>query len=284
MKAIKDRQGRRVRLTLYAAGGKHVEPGPEALAAALRLRRALPGRPALCARGLEKLFGLVPARLRLRLWNGKELLFNAPADLPNFISDIDGIILKDQYDAGGVAGRTVIDAGANLGLFSLYALALGAKKIYAFEAVAETFALLKANLALNRAGRTVKAVNIALGAAKGRAELLYNTRGEGSARLAGPAPETGRGVTYACRRQVPVAPLDALVKTRPGFIKIDVEGQEENVLLGAAGLIKKYKPVLSFAAYHRKADKKNLPAALRGLRADYRITLNTFAEHDFLCR
>ena len=56
------------------------------------------------------------------------------------------------------------------------------------------------------------------------------------------------------------------------------------MLLGAAGLIKKYKPVLSFAAYHRKADKKNLPAALRGLRADYRITLNTFAEHDFLCR
>jgi FkbM family methyltransferase len=284
MKAIKDRQGRRVRLTLYAAGGKHVESGPEALAAALRLRRALPGRPALCARGLEKIFGLVPARLGLRLWNGKELLFNAPADLPNFISDIDGIILKDQYDAGGVAGRTVIDAGANLGLFSLYALALGAKKIYAFEAVAETFALLKANLALNRAGSAVKAVNIALGKARGRAELLYNTRGEGSARLAGPEPETGRGVTYACRRQVPVAPLDALVKTRPGFIKIDVEGQEENVLLGAAGLIKKYKPVLSFAAYHRKADKKNLPAALRGLRADYCITLNTFAEHDFLCR
>lgn len=280
---LRDRHGRRTAVTLYG-GGAAVRLDAPRLAAALRLRRALAGRPALCARGLERLLGLKPHRLGVALGAGREFLFNVPADLPAFLFDIYSIILRDQYDAGALRGRTVIDAGANLGVFSLYALALGAGKIYAFEAVKETFALLKANLALNKAGRAVKAVNIALGAAPGRAELLFNTRGEGSARLAGPAPEACRGVSYAGRRQVVVAPLDRLVKARPDFIKIDVEGQEKDVLLGAARLIKKYKPVLSFAAYHRKADKKDLPAAVLALRPDYRVKLNTFAEHDLLCR
>lgn len=280
---LRDRHGRKAGITLYARGAS-ARLAPARLAAVLRLRRALAGRPALCARGAERLLGLKPERLGVELWNGRELVFNAPADLPAFLFDIYSIILRDQYDAGDLRGRTVVDAGANLGVFSLYALALGAKKIYAFEAVKETFALLKANLALNKAGRPVKAVNLALGAAPGRAELLYNTRGEGSARLAGPAPEACRGVSYAGRRLVQVAPLDRLVKARPDFIKIDVEGEEKAVLLGAAGLIRKYKPALSFAAYHRRADKKDLPAAVRALRPGYRVKLNTYAEHDFICR
>ena len=284
MKGIRDRHGRALAATLYGADGAAAPLAPAALEAALRLRRALPGRAVLCARGLEKIFGLVPARLELKFRNGGKILFNVPADLPNFISDIDGIILRDQYDAGSLAGRTVVDAGANIGVFALYALALGARKVYAFEAVKETFALLKANLALNRAGAAVKAVNAALGRTKGRAELLYNTRGEGSASLAGLRPTVNSGITYAGRRRVEVRPLDSLVKSRPDFIKIDVEGAEEEVLLGAAGLIRRCKPVLSFAAYHRSSDKKNLPAVVRTLRGDYKIVLNTFAEHDFCCR
>ncbi len=280
---LRDRHGRRVGVT-FCASGAEAQLTAARLAAALRLRRALAGRPELCARGLEKLLGLKPHRVGVELWNGRKLVFNAPADLPAFLFDLYSIILRDQYDAGDLSGAVVVDAGANLGVFSLYALALGAGKVYAFEAVKETFALLKANLALNKAGRAVRAANVALGAAPGRAELLYNTRGEGSARLAGPAPEACRGVSYAGSRRVAVAPLDALVKARPDFIKIDVEGHEKAVLLGAAGLIKKYKPALSFAAYHRRADKKDLPAAVRALRPDYRVKLNTFAEHDFLCR
>lgn len=280
---LRDRHGRRVTVTLYARGAA-VQLDAARLAAALRLRRALAGRPELCARGLEKILGMKPERLGVKLWSGRELLFHAPADLPAFLFDIYSIILRDQYDAGDFSGAVVVDAGANLGVFSLYALALGAKKVYSFEAVKETFALLKANLALNKAGRAVRAANIALGAAAGRAELLYNTRGEGSARLAGPAPEACRGVSYAGRRRVAVAPLDSLVKAPPDFIKIDVEGREKAVLLGAAGLIRRYKPVLSFAAYHRKADKKDLPAAVRALRPGYRVKLNTYAEHDFICR
>ncbi len=283
MKPIKDRHGRGLAIALYGADGEILRLDAARLEAALRLKRALPGKPVLCARALEKLFGLVPVRLEVGLWNGKKISFHVSADLGNFINDIDCLIVRDQYNAAKVKGGLVADAGANIGVFSLYARALGAKKVYAYEPVKETFELLKANLVLNRAGAAIKAVNIALGKEKGQAEIQFNTRGEGSAMIKGAGVEVNRAVVYSGRRFVPVAPLDSLVKGRLDFIKMDVEGYEANVLLGAAGLIRKYKPVLSFSAYHRKADKKELPKTVAVIRPDYAITLNTFAEHDFYC-
>lgn len=280
MAAIKDRKGRGLELTVYGADGAAARLDAAGLEAALRLKRALPGKPELCAGAIRKILGLAPLRLELRLWNGKKILLNVPADPGNFLCDIDGIIIRDQYNAGDLAGKTVVDAGANIGLFSLYARALGAKKIYAFEAVAETCKILRRNLALNGG---LKAVNIALGAEKGRAELKFNTRGEGSSMIDCGDAGVNREITYSGRRSVKTAPLDALVKGRVDFMKIDVEGYEKKVLLGAGRIIKEYKPVLSLAAYHRPADKKTLPKVILGLRGDYKITLNTFAEHDFYC-
>ncbi len=280
---IMDRRGRGLTITVYGADGAAKGLNAAALEAALRVKRALPGKPELCARAIEKILGLAPVRLGLLLWNGEKILLNAPADPGNFLCELDGIIIRDQYNAGSLAGKTVVDAGANIGLFSLYARALGAKKVYAFEAVAETWKILKLNLALNGALKTVKAVNVALGAEKGAAELKFNTRGEGSSMIACGDAGVNRDITYTGRRKVKVAPLDGLVKGRVDFIKIDVEGYEKNVLLGAGGIIRKNKPVLSLAAYHRPADKKALPEVIRGLRGDYIITLNTFAEHDLYC-
>ncbi|MDD2806843.1 MAG: FkbM family methyltransferase, partial [Elusimicrobiales bacterium] len=107
--------------------------------------------------------------------------------------------------------------------------------------------------------------------------------GEGSSMIDCGDAGVNREITYSGRRIVKVAPLDGLVKGRVDFIKIDVEGYEKNVLLGAERIIKKYKPVLSLAAYHRPADKKNLPKVILGLRDDYKITIKTFAEHDLYC-
>ncbi|HBB67260.1 MAG TPA: hypothetical protein DCZ93_08155, partial [Elusimicrobia bacterium] len=229
MADIKDRRGRTLAITMYGADGAAKGLDAPALEAALRLKRALPGKPELCAKAIVKILGLVPVRLGIRLWNGKNILLHVPADLGNFLCDVDGIIIRDQYNAGDLAGKTVVDAGANIGLFSLYARALGAKKIYSFEAVAETCRLLRRNLALNGA---LQAVNIALGAEKGEAGIKFNTRGEGSSMIDCGDAGVNREITYSGRRLVKVAPLDTLVKGRVDFIKIDVEGYEKNVLLG----------------------------------------------------
>lgn len=294
---LKDRHGRRLRLILRGLNGAAAELGASELEAVLRVRRDMPrlsGRPAfaagtglsqsLCDWVLEKILGVAPVRAELELQDAGTILFDLPADRGNFLNDIHGIVIEDQYDASGVRGKTVVDAGANIGIFTLYALALGAKKLYAFEPVKETFKMLKGNIALNRAGRLVRAENIALGAADCEAVLKFNTEGDGSSMLAGAGGEVNPGVNYSGVRIVKLAPLDSLVKSRVDFLKMDVEGYEEEVLLGARGIIKKHKPVLSFAAYHRKTDRERLPQVVRSIRNDYKIALNSFAEHDIYCQ
>lgn len=101
--------------------------------------------------------------------------------------------------------------------------------------------------------------------------------------IACPGAKVNLGVRYPEVRAVELAPLDALVRGRVDFIKIDVEGYEAEVLKGAGKLIKKHKPVLSFAAYHRKTDVKTLPKAVLSLRGDYKIRLSSFAEQNLYC-
>ncbi|MEI7482791.1 MAG: FkbM family methyltransferase [Elusimicrobiota bacterium] len=196
---------------------------------------------------------------------------------------MNGIIKENQYNFENFKNAVVADAGANIGLFSLYACARGAGRIYAFEPVRETYAILKSNIAANHLEKVVLAVNAALGAKQGAAKIKYCTRGEGSAMIAEGNAGVNVGLVYESERKVKVLALDDAIRRKVDLIKIDVEGYEGNVLLGAANLIRKHKPVLSFSAYHRLADKKTLPDIVRGLRKDYNITLNTFAEHDFYC-
>jgi len=296
MNGIKDRHGRSVRLSFSGAAGETGELGAGELKAALRVRADLPRlarKPAfsggtglsksLCDWAVEKILGFAPVKAGIRLNGGKTFFLNVPPDLGNFINDLNAIIVQDQYNAAGVKGKVVADAGANIGVFTLYALALGAKKVYAFEAVKETHAMFLGNLDLNRCGGKVEAVNAALGAGAGKARLKFNAGGAGSSMIDRASAGVNSGVSYSGSRMVELAALDSLVKGRVDFIKMDVEGYEEEVLRGAGRLIKRYKPVLSFSAYHRLTDKKRLPRAVLALRKDYRISFNSFAEQDFFC-
>ena len=57
MTGIKDRHGRGLSLTVYGADGAERELGAAALEAALRLKRALAGKPELCAGAVKKYSG-----------------------------------------------------------------------------------------------------------------------------------------------------------------------------------------------------------------------------------
>jgi len=298
MTNITDRIGRKIRVCFRDSKGFRKELDSPALTTALRLKTRLsrmtaatPGAdPAggrlaqkLHDKGIKKILGLDPVTAEIQLWNGRGFLIGVPADIGNFLCDVNGIIKENQYNFENFRNAVVADAGANIGLFSLYACARGAGKIYAFEPVRETYAILKSNIAANRLEKIVLAVNAALGAKQGAAKIKYCTRGEGSAMIAEGNAGVNVGLVYEAERKVKVLALDDAIRRKVDLIKIDVEGYEGNVLLGAADLIRKHKPVLSFSAYHRRTDKKTLPDIVRGLRKDYSITLNTFAEHDFYC-
>lgn len=174
------------------------------------------------------------------------------------------VILNNQYaiSKANIRGKVIIDVGANIGDFALTCAALGAKKVYAFEPVSDIYAKLQKNIQANQMEGVVVPVNLALGSSSGVTTLEY----------------------CGLSNQIKICKLDDFLHgEKIDFIKMDVEGYEEDVLLGAADTIKKHKPILSFSAYHKPTDKVRLPEVVRSIRPDYHIKLNKYDEEDFYC-
>ena len=141
------------------------------------------------------------------------------------------------------AGMTVVDVGANHGMFSLEAAHLIGRDglVHAFEPTPRTRELLLSNLAANDLS-TVKVFSSALGEASGTARLRVHNELSGLNTLA------ALDVTWNQQKlaadeiiEVPVTTLSAHAETeRLGhidFLKIDVEGFELSVIRGARELL-----------------------------------------------
>lgn len=128
-------------------------------------------------------------------------------------------------------GQTVLDIGANVGLFTLlFARAVGsAGRVYAFEPGPLSFGLLKANIAINQYQHVI-AENAAVLDCSGEVELFVSRSGESDNRVVGVAAEdNSRYKTIVrCLAIDDYLPRDTSID----FIKIDVQGAEFNVLKG----------------------------------------------------
>lgn len=60
------------------------------------------------------------------------------------------------------------------------------------------------------------------------------------------------------------------------YIKMDVEGEEVNAVLGAKQTILNHKPKMLISAYHRTDDFIKIPQTVLGIRDDYKIYLRHF--------
>lgn len=59
----------------------------------------------------------------------------------------------------------------------------------------------------------------------------------------------------------------------PNYIKMDVEGFERQVLIGAEFIIKKYKPLLAVSVYHIASDLWTIPKLILSLNNNYNFQL-----------
>lgn len=141
-------------------------------------------------------------------------------------------------------GQNVIDVGAHIGYFTLVMAGLVGDRgsVLAFEPDPDNFALLQANLRLNRT-RNVLAEAKALSDRAGRAELHASDDNTGDHRLyASSTPRAVRAVDtvtldgYLCGRDEPMH-----------FVKIDTQGLEPRILDGMSGLIERNRPWLTLA-------------------------------------
>lgn len=128
-------------------------------------------------------------------------------------------------------GATVFDVGANLGAYSLlFAQWVGpAGKVVAFEPAPAAVTGLRRLVALNDLRDRVEIVEAAVSRGVGTAS--FASQGSSGANALVDAAPPGRGVI-----SVPTTSLDDFCQThalRPDVIKIDVEGEELEVLRGA---------------------------------------------------
>jgi len=126
-------------------------------------------------------------------------------------------------------GMTVVDVGANVGLYTLFMAGLVGPtgRVIAFEPDPELVEMLRENCAANRF-TNVEIHNCALGAEPDRLVLHRLTLNSGENHLG--SMERG-----AFRRpvEVVVATFDSLLPdVRPDFVKVDVQGWELKVLKG----------------------------------------------------
>jgi len=177
------------------------------------------------ARRLQALGGLLPGRWQLPV---RYLIQRMVGGLEPEIALLPALVPR---------GTVALDVGANMGVYT-YALAPLAAAVHAIEPQAACCSTIQSWAA----GRgNVHVHNLGAGTEPGRLTLYIpeqNGRPLGTRASFVPVDGPHREV------HVPVQPLDALGLQNVGFVKIDAEGFERDVLEGARQLLTRDRPTL----------------------------------------
>lgn len=155
-------------------------------------------------------------------------------------------------------GDTFIDIGAHVGYFSMLASALVGPTgtVYAFEPDATNYAHLLEHIEVNEALH-VRPMHLAVGAKPAIAEFFVNQDNDGGHALweVGRHPFNERSRQAPVTRKVCVTSLDHLFATtdlsRLRAIKMDAEGAEFAILVGARGLLARHRVPFVIAEVNR---------------------------------
>jgi FkbM family methyltransferase len=178
--------------------------------------------------------------LDLRLRTGEKITLNEPTDLIIFWL----VFVRCHYSVHA-SDRTIIDVGANIGIFTLYAAREApGSKIVAVEPFPDTCVRLKALVESNRLQGRVTIVNCAVGAASSKGNMDIDPAIPSQYRRI--YSEKTRGLNQRHRKMVEQANDGIPVETFPlheildragiGFadvMKMNIHGSEYDVLMGS---------------------------------------------------
>jgi FkbM family methyltransferase len=173
--------------------------------------------------------------------------------VPGLVGGFYEKIELDVFERLASLSKTIIDVGANIGLYSCLAAAhaSGNSKIVAFEPIKENLEYLRRNIDQNGQSSRVAVEGQAVGESTGELEIFLAT---GCIGTHSPSSKNVLGSQDAV--WVPMVTLDAYAAEKLNgpvdLLKVDVEGYEGSVLRGAAETLKRDKPTLfvEFVPFH----------------------------------
>ena len=178
--------------------------------------------------------------------NGTQVSYHTPSSFLKW--RVDSLFTKEpctiEWIAGFAENDVLVDVGANVGMYSVWAAKTRGVRVFAFEPEAQNYGLLNRNIILNSLSGRVKAYCLALSDAAGYSELhLSEVKAGGSCHSLGEEVDFRHQPMRAAYSQGCIsARLDDLVRQKvvpePDHIKIDVDGFEPKVIAGAHDVIR----------------------------------------------
>lgn len=175
------------------------------------------------------------------------------------------------FDLKALQDKDIIDAGAYVGDSALILQEYTRKKVYAFEAVKSNFEIMLQTIQFNGSKQIIP-VNKGLGAARSLEKI--STQGAGSTIV---LPNNNQF------EEVEIIPLDSYVKEKRlkvGFIKVDIEGFEQEFLKGAKETIIKQKPAMLISLYHKYSDFFDIKPMLESWNLGYKFKVVKPIDHN----
>jgi FkbM family methyltransferase len=185
-----------------------------------------------------------------------------------------------------VPGSTVIDVGAFIGLHSLYIAKNCFCTVVSIEAQPYVFGILAKNIRSNSLTNTIKSIHAAASSSNGQQLIAVpydydEWKNPGGLGIVGSDFTSDQLVPIT----IPTITLDSLQLTDVSLIKIDVEGHEKEVLLGAESLIRKQKPVLIveiMGGCDREQYKTEIQSMCDWICLNFGYTLRENVSHDYV--
>lgn len=221
-------------------------------------------------------------------YRGMGISLDLPKHLSNaaevIVNDLREIYVENRYGAYFPMGRLVeegdlvVDCGASVGAFSLFAARLASQgKVFAFEPEPLTFSLLCHNIEKNGLSSRVRCFPLGLAAQEGSFVMRRNDRCFTMHHLRRPE-EPLKDLNPPLDDSeiiVPCTTIDRIFQQmgdgKCGAIKMDIEGAEGKALRGAVQTIRRDRPKLTVAAYHHLTDPFTLPLLVRAIFPHYQV-------------
>jgi FkbM family methyltransferase len=184
---------------------------------------------------------------------------------------------RDIYGTRLRRGDVVLDAGADVGVFTRKALSAGAEKVVAIEPAPENLECLRRNFGEEiTAGRVIVYPK---GIWDKDDVLKLQVDPTNSAR-----DSFVRQIDKAESIDIPLTTVDKIADElslpRVDFIKMDIEGAEQRAVTGARKTIARFRPRMALCIYHVQGDETMVPALVLAAAPNYRVSKSCLCAAD----